>query len=518
MPSYGYSGDLPPDSFNMAAYCLRESAAKTPDKPGLIVCPSADPLEAEIWTYSALEDTVLRIAHGISSYGFEPGSRVFLRMHNSVDYALMFLGLSAAGFVPIPGSSQLTADEVAFMAGDASISAIAFSPELEMPELPGAIVKFAPDDIDALKSGPRGTYKKTRKDDPAFLIYTSGTSGKPKGVLHAQRAVWGRRPMYRGWYGIDENDVMLHTGHFNWTYTLGTGLMDPWASGATTIVYTGPQDATVWPKLARAHSATIIGSVPTLYRQILKYNNINNSSFPALRHGLTAGEPIPLEAARSWSQATGTVLYEALGMSEISTYISCSPEVPIKPGSPGRAQKGRCVAILPVEGSFEPLPAGEIGLLAIHRSDPGIMLGYWRRPEEEAEVMYGDWFAGGDLARMDEDGYIWFEGRNDDLMNAMGYRVSPVEVEKALSDHISVGEVAVAERRMRVDVSVIAAYVVPADGHSIDKDGLIAHAARHLAAYKTPREVIIVDRLPRTANGKLMRRALQSMSPSASNS
>ena len=202
-------------------------------------------------------------------------------------------------------------------------------------------------------------------------------------------------------------------------------------------------------------------------------------------------------------------------MSEISTYISSAPDVAIKRGSPGKPQPGRRIAILPPDAGYEPaphpLPSGETGLLAVHRSDPGLMLGYWNRPEEEALVFHGEWFAGGDLAHMDEDGYVWFGGRNDDVMNAMGFRVSPVEVEKALEAHPSVGEVAVAERQVRSDVRVIAAYVVPAEGHEVSSEELFAHAAEHLAAYKCPREIVVIDHLPRTANGKVMRRALQSL-------
>lgn len=141
------------------------------------------------------------------------------------------------------------------------------------------------------------------------------------------------------------------------------------------------------------------------------------------------------------------------------------------------------------------------------------MLGYWQRPEEEGEVYRGDWFIGGDLASFDEDGYLWYHGRADDVMNAMGYRVSPAEVEAALSDHPDVAEVAVTEMRVRDDVSVIAAFIVPKDASEPDAASILAHAERKLAAYKRPREVIFVDGLPRTANGKVMRRALSAGNP-----
>src|ERR1700712_4212312 len=164
-------------------------------------------------------------------------------------------------------------------------------------------------------------------------------------------------------------------------------------------------------------------------------------------------------------------------MSEISTYVSSGPTIPVRPGSPGKREP------LP-----EPLPPGETGLLAVHRSEPGLMLGYWNRPEEEAAVMRGDWFTGGDLARLDAEGYLWFEGRNDDLMNAMGYRVSPNEVEGVLAAHPDVAEVGVAELAVRADVRVVCGFVVLTPGAEADADALLAWCRGGLAAYKWPRE------------------------------
>ncbi len=367
-------------------------------------------------------------------------------------------------------------------------------------------------DVERLIRHPRAAdYAATRADDPAFLIYTSGTTSKPKGVLHGHRSAWGRRPMYADWYGIGTDDRMLHAGAFNWTYTLGVGLTDPWANGATAIVYTGDKDPTLWPGLIARHDATIFAAVPSLYRQILKYADPKPSDFGRLRHGLIAGEKPPPELFQDWHRRTGRHLHEAFGMSELSTYISCSPSIARKPEFIGRPQRGRAVAILPVEGGTTPLPAGEEGLIAIHRSDPGLMLGYWQRPDEEAEVMRGDWFVGGDLGVMDADGYIAHLGRANDIMKALGYRVSPQEVEAALAEHPDVAEVACAEIQVRADVSVIGAFIVRRPGTAVTTDALLAFAAERLAAYKCPREVVFIDALPRTANGKLKRNALQAM-------
>lgn len=508
---FGYGGERPPARFNMARYCLGEAARVCPDKVALIVVSDADAgeLATERWTYAEIDGTVRRVAAGLQRLGLDPGARIMIRMGNTSDYAFLFFGAIAAGFVPLPSSAQLTEREATFLLQDSGASLLAVSEQFDMHTIAGVKV-IGPSEIAALKATPEPiAYADTAADDPAFLVYTSGTTGQPKGVLHAQRSAWGRRPMYQGWYGMRPEDIMFHAGAFNWTYTLGVGLTDPWANGATAVLYNGPREITVWPRLIERFRATLFATVPGLYRQILKYCDLAGYDLSSLRHCLTAGEALSPSLLEAWRGTTGTALYEALGMSECSTYISASPEVPPRPGSPGKPQAGRCVVALPIVGGEEPVPTGQVGLLAVHRSDPGLMLGYWHRPEEEALVYRGEWFIGGDLASFDQDGYMTYHGRNDDLMNAMGYRVSPLEVESCLSQYPAVAEVAVTELKVRADVSVIAAFVVPKDPDAeLDAAPILAFAHERLAAYKCPKEIIFIDKLPRTANGKVRRREL----------
>lgn len=507
-----YSGQKAPARFNLARYCLQDSAQQYPSKNALVVARyAANPAEDEVWTYGDLEDAVLRVSAGLRQLGFNTGDRILIRLPNTSDYALLFFGAVAAGYVPIPASDQLSPREVRFLFEDSRAAAIALPDRDGLPDGLQAGAVISSRDVNDLRRSDRGDYADTRAEDPAFLIYTSGTSGTPKGVLHAHRSAWGRRPMYRGWYGIGPDDVMVHAGAFNWTYTLGVGMSDPWANGATAVLFTGDKEPTVWPALIERAEGTIFAAVPSLYRRILKYASLSRDSMPSLRHGLVAGEPLPHSVARDWHQQTGRRLYEALGMSEISTYISTAPDMPIREGSPGVAQNGRSIAILPVDGGTTPLPTGETGLLAVHRTDPGLMLRYWDRPEETRAAFRGDWFCGGDLALFDDDGYLWFEGRADDVMNAMGYRVAPAEVEAVMSSHPAVAECAVAEVRIREDLSIIMGFVVPSSGHSPTADELMAHTAAGLAAYKNPREIMFVEELPRTANGKLKRKALAAL-------
>ncbi|MGQ0455510.1 MAG: AMP-binding protein [Hyphomicrobium sp.] len=510
----------PPDSFNMAHYCIGAAARERPGHPALLVYNVPDAREAvENWSFADIERGVLQLAASLQRLGLAPGDRIAIHLGNHSWSALLFFAAIAGGFVALPLSDQLTLRELNGLLEDSGASAIATADASLVNQIPSGVRLLTADDVDAMfwddatssYCGRPSGYAATKFDDPAFLIYTSGTTATPKGVLHAQRSAWGRRPMHQGWQGIAADDRMLHAGSFNWTYTLGVGLTDPWANGATAIVYTGAKTPELWPGFIRAAGATLFAAVPSLYRQILKYAPAGPIDLGALRHGLVAGERPPDELFGEWERRTGTKLYEALGMSEISTYISTSPSTPRRPGAVGKPQPGRRIAILPVDWGETPLPANTEGLVAVHRSDPGLMLGYWRRPDEDAAATRGDWFIGGDLGRMDADGYVMHLGRADDVMNALGYRVSPQEIEAALAACPGVADVACAEIRVRSDLSVIGAFVIAAPGASLDAETVLAFAATNLADYKRPREVIFVESLPRTANGKVRRSALAAM-------
>lgn len=496
------------DIFNLAEHCVGRAAARTPEKTALIVVSDAGrPDAAERWTYAALDRAVRSVAAGLLAEGLKPGDRIMLRLPNTSDYALLFYGAIAAGMVPIPISAMLTEGEAKFLLEDSDAAAIAQIADLAIPSLPANCRALGESAIARLKStAPLDRYARTHADTPAYMIYTSGTTSRPKGVIHAHHVALGRVPMYSDWIGLTDTDIMLHAGAFNWSYTLGVGLLDPWACGATAVLYNGPKDIEVWPRLIDAVGATLFAAVPSLYRQILKYCPLTPESLPTLRHALAAGEPLSPAVLSAWRETTGKPLLEAFGMSEISTFVSNRDGMPVKPGSPGKPQTGRPVTVLTHDG--HPAAVGEVGLLAIHSSDPGLMIGYWQRPKEESQVFNGDWFTGGDLASFDEDGYLWYHGRADDIMNAGGFRVSPLEVEAALAPCPGVAEIAVAEHRVREDVSVIAAFVVKNEGSEVRPEDIAALAEQRLAAYKRPKQIFFVPTLPRSANGKLLRRKL----------
>jgi acyl-coenzyme A synthetase/AMP-(fatty) acid ligase len=502
---------MPPpasESFNLAWHCLGRQAAVRGAKTALMLADGREAFRS--WTYGEIDGMVRRLAGGLIASGLKKGDRVMIRAANDIDFVLAFFATTAIGCVAQPASLLLTAKEALALAVDSGATAIFLEdPDPTERALFAHLLVFDRAETRRLAadSAP-ADYAATAPDDPAFLVFTSGSTAEPKGVLHAHRVVIGRQPMARDWLGLSEDDILIHAGNINWTYTLGVGVLDPWALGATGVLYTGPRDPSVWPNLIERTRATIFAAVPSVYRQILKYGDPAQFDLSSLRHGVSAGEALAAELLGQWREATGTWLYEALGMSEISTYISSRPGEPIRPGSPGRPQTGRRIAVLPIEGGTELLPPRVVGLLAVHKSDPGLMLGYWNRPAEEAAAFRDEWFIGGDLAEFDDDGWIWYRGRNDDIMNAFGYRVSPLEVEKALLTHADVADVAVAERKVADGVSVIAAFVVLKADRAPDEAALLAHCADHLAAYKRPRAIAFVGEITRTANGKVSRKSL----------
>jgi acyl-coenzyme A synthetase/AMP-(fatty) acid ligase len=251
------------------------------------------------------------------------------------------------------------------------------------------------------------------------------------------------------------------------------------------------------------HGATIFAAAPGVYRKLLSPNV--PLTLPDLRHGLSAGEKLAATIREAWTQATGTLVYEAFGMSEISTFVSSCPDAPVRGSALGRPQPGRQVAILDDDGT--PVARGRSGVIAVHRSDPGMMLGYVDAPEETAARFAGDWFLTGDRGAMDNDDQITYLGRNDDMMNAGGYRVSPLEVEAALSDAPGIDAIAVTDVEVKPDVRVIVAfYTGPAP---VDPDDLANFAQSSLARYKQPRDYIHLTELPTGPNGKLARKALR---------
>ena len=483
-----------PAPFNLAAHDL----ARADDLSAKTALCIARRDEIQTWRYGDLKQAILGTATGLLAAGLSPGDKVLMRLGNTVDFPIAYLAAIAVDLVPIPTSAALTEAEVARIIAelepacvlhDPNVTSAAHDRVLDLPRLRD------------MHSLPQATFRMGDPDRLGYIVYTSGTSGQPRAVGHAHRAIWARQMMITGWYDLKESDRLMHAGAFNWTYTLGTGLMDPWTQGATAIVPASGLSTVDFPALLSQQDVSIFAAVPGVYRQILRRDLPH---LPKLRHGLSAGEKLPETTRVAWQAQTGTDIHEAFGMSECSTFISGNPARPLPAGALGAPQKGRRIAIV---DQGEAVPLGDVGGIAIHRSDPGLMLGYLNTTSPFEDRLHGDWFLTGDMGRMSDDGAITYEGRADDMMNAGGFRVSPLEVEACLATFPEITGVAVTEVPVASGATIIAAFYTSSS--QIDETALTAHAEKGLARYKLPRAYVSVNALPTGANGKIVRRNLK---------
>ena len=518
-----------PEYFNIAYACVRQHVEQNNgNKTALII--EDDTLGTRELSYAELDSLSGRFVYTLKELGLNSDDRVLIRLPNSSDYPVSFFGCLKQGAIAVPTSTLLSAPEVAYLAKDSGakvlVTAKSMWPELksilaEDTQL-NAVLLAGPGempsdcnnlnvqvlDLEALlESNPvDDTIVASTPDDPAYLVYTSGTTGYPKGVLHAHRSLIGRLPASRFWFDFKEGDRIMHSGKFNWTYVLGSALMDPLFHGHTVIVHEGTNDASTWPNLIAKHDCTIFIGVPTIYRQIIQKTEFKGSDVPSLRHCMSAGEHLSDEMLLAWRERFGMDVYEAIGMSEFSYYISQTKQQPIRPGAAGFTQPGHDVVLLNEEN--KPAQPGEEGMIAIPESDPGLFLNYWQLPEETAKARHSGYFFTGDYARVDEDGYIWFVGRKDDIINTFGYRVSPHEIERVIKTHPEVADCVALGEELGKDKVLVSACIILAPGATASEEDILSFGNTHLAKYKAPKIVHFYDDFPRTKNGKVLRKQM----------
>lgn len=520
-----------PEYFNIGAACSdRHVGTAIENTTAMIV--EDDQLGTDEISFAELARRTSQFAELLRELGIHNGERVLIRLPNCLDYPIAFLGAMKLGAISVPTSTLLTVEEVLYLAKDSAAKVlvtdkdmwakllphIAQCPQLELVLLSGQgeVLESELVNVKDLSAGLNtisawSPSYPTRADDPAYLVYTSGTTGYPKGVLHAHRALIGRTPASEYWFDFapDSQDRIMHSGKFNWTYVLGSGLMDPLYLGKTVIVHEGKNDANTWPKLIAKHQATIFVGVPTIYRQILQKTEFTREDVPSLRHCMSAGEHLSDEVLQLWQQRFVINIYEAVGMSEFSYYLCETKSRPIRPGSAGFPQPGHDIQLLDPD-TLEPVEVGQEGMICVPESDPGLFIEYWNLPEETQKLRHDGWFLTGDYARYDYDGYIWFLGRKDDIIKSFGYRVSPYEIERVFKSHPAVADCAAVGEEIGNDKILVVAYAVLHDDSKVTADDLFDYGKEHLAAYKAPKVVYLTKDFPRTKNGKILRREVNS--------
>jgi acetyl-CoA synthetase len=520
-----------PTHFNIGVACSDKHLG-TPQADNIAMIVEDDVLGTSTITFAELAHKTDQFAQALRNLNVKVGDRVLIRLPNSLDYPIAFLGAMKMGAISVPTSTLLTAEEVAYLAKDSGACVLVTDAKAwvgmeqqlaeglaDMPNLKHILLSQTTDveshsqlNVLSLQNALSAIQHceaayQSKSDEPSYLVYTSGTTGYPKGVLHAHRALLGRQPAAQYWFNYSDytNDRIMHSGKFNWTYVLGTGLMDPLYLGKTVIVHEGKNDAQVWLNLIVKHQATIFIGVPTIYRQILQKTTATHQGIPSLRHFMSAGEHLSDEVLNQWRERFHLDIYEAVGMSEFSYYLSQSKFRPIRPGSAGFPQPGHAIQLLNPE-SLEAVKTGEEGMICVSLNDPGIFLSYWNLPEETAKYKHDGYFFTGDYAKYDADGYIWFLGRKDDIIKSFGYRVSPYEIERVYKGHPDVADCAAVGEEIEKDKLLVVIYVILKPDAVTGPDELLAFGKQHLAAYKTPKTVYLAKDFPRTKNGKILRK------------
>ncbi len=520
-----------PEFLNIGVACT-SSHMGTPKENSTAMIIEDDKLGTEEITYKELATKSDQVANFLTSIGVQPRDRVLVCLKNSLAYPISFFGAIKAGIIAVPTSTLLSGSEVKYLAEDSQASAIVLSasmyenlvPYLENVDNLKTIIVAATDSVedlakpknmnvyalnDILKNSDKTpNHYNSKAGEPAYLVYTSGTTGYPKGVLHSHRSLIGRTPATEYWFNFKENDRIMHSGKFNWTYVLGSALMDPLYNGHTVIAYEGSNDASTWINLIKKHECTIFIGVPTIYRQIIQKTDFTIENCPSLRYCMSAGEHLSDEMISLWQDRFKQDIYEAIGMSECSYYISHSIYNPIRPGSAGFVQPGHTVRLLDPE-TLEEVGVEEEGMICIGEDDPGLFLEYWQLDDETAKAKHDGYFFTGDYAKKDKDGYIWFIGRKDDIINTFGFRVSPHEIERVVKTHDDVADCVAFGLDIEKDKTLVAIAVIGHKELSQEKqDEILAFAQANLAKYKAPKTIFALEDYPRTKNGKVLRKQL----------
>ena len=520
-----------PEFLNIGVACTSAHVGGAKENSTAMIIED-DKLGTDEISYKDLAQKSDQICNFLRGLGFEARDRVLVCLKNSLAYPISFFGAIKAGIIAVPTSTLLSGSEVKYLAEDSQARAIVLSatmfenlvPYLENLDNLKTIIIAGTDSVDGF-SIPKGmqvfalnqiladtdttpNHYPSKSGEPAYLVYTSGTTGYPKGVLHSHRSLIGRTPATEYWFEFKENDRIMHSGKFNWTYVLGSALMDPLYNGHTVIAYEGANDAGTWVDLIKKHQCTIFIGVPTIYRQIIQKTDFSIDDCPSLRYCMSAGEHLSDEMIGLWRDRFKQDIYEAIGMSECSYYISHSKNNPIRPGSAGFVQPGHTVKLLD-PNTLEEVGLEEEGMICIGEDDPGLFLEYWQLEEETAKARHDGWFFTGDYAKRDKDGYIWFIGRKDDIINTFGFRVSPHEIERVVKTHNDVADCVAFGLEIGKDKVIVAIAVVGHEELSEEEEQeVLKFAQDNLAKYKAPKTIFGMKDYPRTKNGKVLRKQL----------
>ncbi len=483
-------------------------------------------------TYAELAARSRRFANALAGLGAAPGERVFIMLPRVYQWWEIVLGCLRARAVSVPGTTLLTVKDIEYRLNAAEASVVVTDEDNQAKlerALPGCpSVKHR---IVVGRGGGWHEYERLLEraaaamahprncvGDPMMISVPSGTTGYPKMVLHTHASYpIGHVITGRFWLDNTPDDLHWTISDTGWAQAAWTCLFAPWNMGAAIFVWDArgkkfePQETLA---MFERFPITTFFAPPTAYRMLVQ-EPLRKYQFPTLRHCLGAGEAVNPEVIEAWREGTGHHIYEGYGQTETVLVAATFAATPWKPGSMGPAAPGHRLAI--VDEEARELPVGTEGDIAIRvrpERPVGMFAEYWKNAEATRRCHRGDWYITGDRGSMDEDGYLWFVGRADDVINSASYRIGPFEVESALVEHPAVQEAAVIGKPDALRGEIVKAFVVLAPGHA-PTDALAVELQEHVktvtAPYKYPREIEFVADLPKTISGKIRRTELRQM-------
>ncbi|MBX9789305.1 MAG: AMP-binding protein [Pirellulales bacterium] len=489
--------------------------------------------ERRQYTYAQLDELSTRFASALATLGVSPGDRVLLRLPNLPEYYIAALGVAKLGGVFIPTSTQFHTSEVAYRLQDAGVvvavttTGLAAEIEASRDQAPalrhviayqyaGAPLSSGQLDFWQIVDSGDATFPSadTANDDLAFIAYTSGTTGDPKGVVHYQRYPISYESLIRHWHDYRDDDIVTCPAELGWLLPVASTFLYAMRCGISIVLYhslDGRFHPPAWFELVERYGVTNFVGTPTMYRMLIADREFSQAKLGSLRHGTSAGEPLPPDTLLAIRDTLGITPLDGIGMSECMVYCFNAAGDEVVPGSCGRPAPGCDVRLM--NDQLQEVAIGEEGVLCVRRSShPGMMQEYWHKSDRTAEVFDGDWYISGDVLSRDESDRFWFKGRNDDVIKASGYRISPFEVESCLVEHPAVLEAAAVSSPDSVRGFVVKAFIVLRAGQSASPDlaaDIQLWARQRMAGYKYPRKVEFVAELPKTTSGKIKRRLLR---------
>jgi acetyl-CoA synthetase len=518
-----------PDLFK-ATDILDDWAQEAPGAVALITVDASGELVDTKTTAELVADSCA-VAAGLLELGICKGDRIFIMLPRVSAWYAAMLGAMRIGAIPMPGPNMLTAKDIGYrIAKGRAVAAITDNvgaAKLDVADAGNSSLKHrivwrgddasVPDgwlDFDALlgASPQPASFEPLAATHPLLIYFTSGTVSHPKMVEHVQSYALGHVATARFWHDLGPGDRHWTVSDTGWAKAAWGGLFGQWHERATVVqVALARPDTDLILGIIARHKITSFCAPPTLYRQLI-LGDFTPFDLSSLRHCTSAGEPLNPEVIRVWEQKTGLRIYDGYGQTETTVLVANFPALPIKPGSMGKPVPGYDVDIRGEDGG--PIENDIAGAIAV-RTDPhpvGLFHGYFEDPDATASRFQNGWYFTGDRGSRDADGYIWFEGRDDDVITSSAYRIGPFEVESALLEHPAVAEAGVIGRPDPLRTEIVCAFVILAPGHEAS-DALTSelqdHVKRTTAPYKYPREIRYVATLPKTISGKIRRTELR---------